>query len=225
MYKFDDEFRPPGRVFVKATRENPGNTLVPFTSTSGSSGSAITTSIDDKSYKYRHDVLQEKTIEAVITDYHNGDSRVMNDRDVVDSTRALTYSLPTKDIRPGSDLKQIVRNRNLSTEVVGTSMANSKLSRSTQDGHRRHVTHIVRKITTLSRAEERAQANNMVEFTNDKRTIELGYSESKAIEGNKRVKVSINVVDKSNKQNCLMCDVIFSSSLIRTITPTFDIGE
>lgn len=203
MYKFDDEFRPPGRVFVKATRENPGNTLVPFTA----SGSAITTSVDGKNYKYRHDVLQEKTIEAVITDYHNNDSRVSNDRDVVDSSRALAYSIPLKESRQGSELKQIVRNRNLSTEVVGTSMENSKLSRSTQDGHRRHVTHIVRKITTLSRAEERAQANNMVEFTNDKRTIELGYSESKAIEGNKRVKVSINVVDKAINK-IVMCDVI-----------------
>jgi dystonin len=181
MYKIDDEFRPPGRVFMKATRENPGNSLV-------ARGSAITTNIDEKGVKFRHDVIHEKTIEAVITDYRNGDSRGGIGRDVVDSSNALTYSMPIRDSGSSTDLLQITRNKRLSTEVLGSTMETTKTSQRAPDGHRRHVTHIVRKVTTLSRAEERAQANNMIKFSNDKRTIELGYSATQALDP-KRVKV------------------------------------
>lgn len=187
MYKFDDEFRPPGRVFMKATRESADKTL----DTYSSQGSAITTSIDKKDVNFRHDVLHEKTIEAVIADYQNDDNAMYNDYNASSSRKALKQSTRDSDRSSSSELHQIVRNRNLSTEVVGRSMENSKLSQRSQDGHRRHVTHIVRKITTMSRAEERAQANNLVQFSNDKRTIDIGYSESRAIDGNKRVKVVI----------------------------------
>lgn len=182
MYKIDDEFRPPGRVFMKATRENPGNSLV-------SRGSAITTNLDDRGVKFRHDVIHEKTIEAVITDYRNGDSRNASGHDVVDSSNALTYSMPIRDGgRSSTDLQQITRNKRLSTEVLGSTMETTKVSQKAPDGHRRHVTHIVRKVTTLSRAEEREQANNMIKFSNDKKTIELGFSSTQALQP-KRVKV------------------------------------
>ena len=185
MYKIDEDFRPPGRVFMKATRENPGNSLV-------ARGSAITTNIDDKGVKFRHDVIHEKTIEAVITDYRNGDSRNSTSRDVVDANNALTYSVPIRDSgKSSSDLQQVTRNKRLSTEVLGSTLETTKTSQKAPDGHRRHVTHIVRKVTTLSRAEEREQSNNMIKFSNDKRTIELGYSSSKALEPNKKVKVVI----------------------------------
>lgn len=185
MYKFDDEFRPPGRVFLKAKQEVPSSSnnssaLVPHR------GSAITTSADDKGIKFRHDVIHEKSIEAVITDYSNRDSR---SNDAVDSSNVLVYSMPVRD---GDDLQQITRNKRLSTEVLGNTVATSKTSARGHDGHRRHVTHIVRKVTTLSRAEERAQANNMIKFSNDKKTTELGYMATHALmEPNKRVKVDI----------------------------------
>lgn len=186
MYKIDDEFRPPGRVFMKATRENPGNSLVPR-------GSAITTSLDERGgVKFRHDVIHEKTVEAVISDYRNGDSRNATGRDIVDSSKALTYSMPTFD-KTSPDLHQVTRNKRMSTEVLGSTMETTKTSQKAPDGHRRHVTHIVRKVTTLSRAEERAQANNMIKFSNDKRTVELGYSSSQAIEP-KKVKVEIPLI-------------------------------
>lgn len=175
-------FRPPGRVFMKATRENPGNSLV-------SRGSAITTNLDDRGIKFRHDVTHEKTIEAVITDYRNGDSRNVSGRDVVDSSKALMYSMPIRDSgRSSTDLQEITRNKRMSTEVLGSTMETTKVSQKAPDGHRRHVTHIVRKVTTLSRAEEREQANNMIKFSNDKKTIELGFSSTQAILP-KRVKV------------------------------------
>lgn len=187
MYKIDDEFRPPGRVFMKATREKPGNSLVPR-------GSAITTSVNnEKGVKFRHDVIHEKTVEAVITDYRNGDSRHSIGRDIVDASNALEYSVPFRDGgKSTTDLQQITRNKRLSTEVLGSTMETTKMSQRAPDGHRRHVTHIVRKVTTLSRAEESEQANNMIKFSNDKRTIELGYTATQALEP-KRVKVEIAI--------------------------------
>lgn len=178
MYQFDDEFRPPGRIVMRATRESPHNTLV-------RRGSAITTNLDDKNIKFRHDVIHEKTVEAVITDYSNSDSRKGSSRDVVDA-KALTYG--NFFDKPTTDLQQITRNKRLSTEVLGSTMETTKTSERQADGHRRHVTHIVRKVTTLSRAEEREQAQNMIKFSNDKRITELGYMSTQAIEP-KRVKV------------------------------------
>lgn len=180
MYQFDDEFRPTGRVVMRATRESPHNSLA-------RRGSAITTNLDDKNIKYRHDVIHEKTVEAVITDYSNNDSRKGASRDVVDA-KALTYG--NYSDKPTTDLQQITRNKRLSTEVLGSTMETTKTSERQADGHRRHVTHIVRKVTTLSRAEEREQANNMIKFSNDKRITELGYMSTQAIEP-KRVKVFV----------------------------------
>ena len=179
MYQFDDEFRP-GRVVMRATRESPHNTL-------SRRGSAITTNLDDKNIKFRHDVIHEKTVEAVITDYSNGSGRNGAGRDVVDSKmKALTYG--NYNEKPTMDLQQITRNKRLSTEVLGSTLETTKTSQRQADGHRRHVTHIVRKVTTLSRAEEREQANDMIKFSNDKRITELGYMSTQAIQP-KRVKV------------------------------------
>lgn len=192
MYKFDDDFRPKGRIFMRATREAPATTSSSSTLVSLPRGSAITTNIDEKGIKFRHDVIHEKTIEAVITDYTNRDSRRHEmDRDVVDSSnRALVYSLPVRDDDTMTkDLLQITRNKRLSTEVLGNTVETRKTTQRGTDGHRRHVTHIVRKVTTLSRAEERAQANNMIKFSNDKKTTELGFMSTQAIEPAKKVKV------------------------------------
>lgn len=194
MYKFDDEFRPPGRVFLRATREVPSNSNSALVS---SRGSAITTRVDDKGIKFRHDVIHEKSVEAVITDYTKRDNRSAIDRDVIDSSSALVYSMPVRD---SDDLHQITRNKRLSTEVLGNTVETTKTSARGPDGHRRHVTHIVRKVTTLSRAEERAQANNMIKFSNDKKTIELGYMQTNAIEPNKKVKVKILEKNPPNDQ-------------------------
>lgn len=189
MYKIDDEFRPRGRVFMRATRETPPPP--PLSSALVPRGSTITTNVDEKGIKFRHDVIHEKTIEAVITDYTNRDSRNMIDRDVVDSSNALVYSLPVRDDdRSTKDLLQITRNKRLSTEVLGSTVETMKTSQRAQDGHRRHVTHVVRKVTTLSRAEERAQANNMIKYSNDKKTTEIGYMATHAIQP-KKVKVEL----------------------------------
>jgi GTP cyclohydrolase II len=182
MYKIDNDFRPRGRVFMKATRETPSNAVVPLSQSSS-------TSVDSKGIKFRHDVIHEKTVEAVITDYRSNDSRGLSDRDVVDSSNsALVYSVPVKDEDSSKSLLQVTRNKRLSTEVLGNTMETMKTSERGVDGHRRHVTHIVRKVTTLSRAEERAQANNMIKFSNDKKITEIGYMATQALQP-KKVKV------------------------------------
>lgn len=205
MYKIDDEFRPRGRVFMKAQRENPESALV-------RRGSAITTNLDDKNIRFRHDVTHEKTIEAVITDYANG-----NTRDVVDArNNALIYASPfsrNENGNPTTDLQQITRNKRISTEVLGSTLETTKTSQRAPDGHRRHITHIVRKVTTLSRAEEREQANNMLKFSNDKRTTEIGFTTTQAIEP-KRVKVFLD--GDNNNNNHFFCQSLFLQAVNQT---------
>lgn len=85
-------------------------------------------------------------------------------------------------------MQAITRNKHLSTEVLGSSFESKKLSQRASDGHRRITTHIVRKVTTLSRAEENAQSQNLIQ-TAQNRTTEIGYMTSQAIEP-KRAKVT-----------------------------------
>lgn len=92
-------------------------------------------------------------------------------------------------------MQAITRNKHLSTEVLGSSFESKKLSQRASDGHRRITTHIVRKVTTLSRAEENAQSQNLIQ-TAQNRTTEIGYMTTQAIEP-KRAKVT----RKNHNQN------------------------
>lgn len=241
MYKIDDEFRPPGRVFMKATRENPpGSNPVPVpirksslkkamatsssSSTSASKGPAITTNLDDRHIQFKHEVKHEKTIEALITEYPPGDhyrsaasigdelpnrmlsssqhhsssshkydssSNIPHQGGSGDVSReVIHYSSSNKlgsgsgifDVPDGvSSLQAVTRNKRTSTEVLGSSFESKKLSQRATDGHRRITTHIVRKVTTLSRAEENAQSKNLVHTAQNK-TTEFGYMTTRAIE-------------------------------------------
>lgn len=238
MYKIDDEFRPPGRVFMKATRENPpGSNPVPVpirksslkkavatsstSSTSTSKGPAITTSLDDRHIQFKHEVKHEKTIEALITEYppgdhyrsaasigdelpnrlvsssqhHSSSSHKYDSSSVPHHTgdvarEVIHYTSSNKggsgssnfDVPDGvSSLQAVTRNKRTSTEVLGSSFESKKLSQRATDGNRRITTHIVRKMTTLSRAEENAQSKNLVHTAHNK-TTEYGYMASRAIE-------------------------------------------
>lgn len=238
MYKIDEEFRPPGRVFMKATRENPpGANPVPVPIRKSSlkkavattKGPAITTNLDDRRIQFKHEVKHEKTIEALITEYPPGDhyrsaasigdeqtNRLLSSTssqhqsssssashkyasssggppqttggDV--SREVIHYSSSNKsgggaggfDVPDGvTSLQSVTRNKRTSTEVLGSSFESKKLSQRASDGHRRITTHIVRKVTTLSRAEENAQAKNLVHTAHNK-TTEFGYMTTQAIE-------------------------------------------
>lgn len=85
-------------------------------------------------------------------------------------------------------MQAITRNKQLSTEVLGSSFESKKLSQRASDGHRRITTHIVRKVTTMSRAEENAQTQNLIQSAQN-RTTEIGYMTTQAIEP-KRPKVT-----------------------------------
>lgn len=232
MYKIDDEFRPRGRVFMKATREsqqqsstsddNHGRNVVsvPIRKSSLKKGPPITTNLDDRRIQFQHEVKHEKTIEALITEYPPGDDyRPPGSRSYSSDRQHRRYESHTSNSSPqriqavpstslndvsrdvihyttndnnGYDvtdnvqsMQAITRNKRTSTEVLGSSFESKKLSQRANDGHRRITTHIVRKVTTLSRAEENAQSQNLIQTAQNK-TTEIGYMTSQAIEPKKQ---------------------------------------
>ncbi|XP_049546721.1 dystonin isoform X26 [Anopheles darlingi] len=211
MYKIDGEFRPRGRVFMKAQRENHlqpmaagsssyGSALVSRSNSRSSSGSAsrgpaITTNLDDSTLRFRHEILNEKVIEATVTelpDVIDGINR--------DHWRALPSSLAygnelvvAQPTNAAPAITEVTRNKRLSTEVLGSTVETTK----TTDGNRRMTTHIVRKITTLTRAEEQAQADNMIRQNRDVKTTEIGYMRTGRLDS-KRAKISDIVVGQED---------------------------
>lgn len=195
MYKIDDEFRPRGRVFMKATRESPEyqKNLVPVPARKSSlkKGPAITTSLDDRNIQFEHEVTHEKSIEALITEYPphksvfgtaSGGASSTNNHQVTHYKTENGYDVPDNV----SSLHAITRNKRTSTEILGSSFESKKLSQRAPDGHRRITTHIVRKVTTLSRAEENADSQNLIKTAQNK-TTEMGYMTTQAIEAPPKV--------------------------------------
>ncbi|XP_055907401.1 dystonin isoform X24 [Eupeodes corollae] len=227
MYKIDDEFRPGGgRVFMRATQEHADqrSSSAEGRKSNLRKGSAITTNIDDRNIRFKHEVKHEKTIETVIRDYPdvgavNGTRRngsainypPASSSSSIDRTLVLTKNFnngadryPGDIPKVGSDVNSfhsITKNKRMSTEVLGSSMERTKLSQRAPDGHRRITTHIVRKVTTLSRAEEKEQAQNLLHSSGKSvRTTEIGYYNNappQAIEP-KRQKISDIVVGKED---------------------------
>jgi len=196
MYKIDDEFRPPGRVFMRATREStlPQSyaTLPERKSNLKKSfkGPAITTNLDvhDRNIKFQHEVKHEKTIEALVTDYpvvikqnstiipvmpiKNVDNmKIVKKTNSYDNTDLIPYNNNiNKNGNYDDNLEQITKNKRLSTEILGSSMETTKTSQRATDGNRRITTHIIRKVTTLSRAEETTHKNDLI---NNKNTMQI----------------------------------------------------
>ncbi|XP_032293276.1 microtubule-actin cross-linking factor 1 isoform X47 [Drosophila virilis] len=164
-------------------------------------GPPITTNIDDSSLRYRHETKRERTVEAVITDYpgvaplgtvpheRTNFERTVTFQDALgagvgagggsivrrtsDSSRAL---VPSSGAVNSSSYQQVTRNKRISTEVLGSSVESTKTSQRAPNGHRRVTTHIVRKVTTLSRAEENQQpAEDLLPPAKMIRSSELEY--------------------------------------------------
>ncbi|XP_062716159.1 dystonin isoform X44 [Aedes albopictus] len=217
MYKIDDEFRPRGRVFMKAQREHdhgggggggysPSGTLVSRSSSRSSTasrkGPPITTNLDDSNLRFRHEIMNEKVIEATVTELP-GVIESMN----CDHWRALPSSMSYGNelvlAHPGSGagsnavVAEVTRNKRLTTEVLGNTMETTSTSQRASDGHRRMTTHIVRKITTLTRAEEQAQADNRIRQNRDVKKTEIGYLRMGA-QDSKRAKISDIVVGQED---------------------------
>lgn len=245
MYKIDDEFRPRGRVFMKATRESqqqqqhqsstttttstdrePGVNVisVPIRKSSLKKGPPITTSLDDRRIQFQHETKHEKTIEALITEYPPGDdyrppgtrsyssdrqsryehhtstspqritaaaaaTAIPSASSLNDVSREVMHYTTNNSTNNGYDvtdnvqqsMQAITRNKRSSTEVLGSSFESKKHSQRATDGHRRITTHIVRKMTTMSRAEENAQTQDLM-HTSQNNTTEIGYMTTQAIE-------------------------------------------
>lgn len=60
-----------------------------------------------------------------------------------------------------SELQAIHTNKRLSTEVLGSSLESTKISKKDEAGQRRITTRIVRKVTTLTRGEENASIEEL----------------------------------------------------------------
>lgn len=188
MYKIDDEFRPRGRVFMKATREHSENgskniVPVPVRKSSLKKGPAITTNLDDRNIQFEHEVTHEKSVEALITEYAPHSSQQKKSSGLLSNDQVTRYRTENGYDIPDnvSTLQEITRNKRTSTEILGSSFESKKLSQRAPDGHRRITTHIVRKVTTLSRAEENAHAENLIKTAQNKTTA-IGYMTTEAIE-------------------------------------------
>ncbi|XP_055591408.1 dystonin isoform X36 [Uranotaenia lowii] len=211
MYKIDDEFRPRGRVFMKAQREHDhdyqgsgtSTALVSRSSSRSSSaghrrGPPITTNLDDSNLRFRHEIMKEKVIEATVSELP-GVIETMN-RDhwkALPSSLSYGNELVVSGGGPSNVVAEVTRNKRLTTEVLGNTMETTSTSQRATDGHRRMTTHIVRKITTLTRAEEQAQAENMIRQNRDVKTTEIGYLRMGAHDS-KRAKISDIVVGQED---------------------------
>ncbi|XP_052740585.1 uncharacterized protein LOC112045305 isoform X23 [Bicyclus anynana] len=60
-----------------------------------------------------------------------------------------------------SELQEIHTNKRMSTEVLGSSLESTKISKKDDSGQRRITTRIVRKVTTLTRGEEKASLDDV----------------------------------------------------------------
>lgn len=156
-----------------------------------SRGPAITTNIDD--LRYRHETKRERTVEAVITDYPGVSPLGSVPHERTNFERTVTFQDPSGNSRRVSETRalvpasgsssssaqhyqQVTRNKRISTEVLGSSVESTKTSQRAPNGHRRVTTHIVRKVTTLSRAEENAQpAEDLLPPAKMIRSSELEY--------------------------------------------------
>lgn len=247
MYKIDEEFRPRGRVFMKATQES----SIPSSSSSTTverksslkkyhssgqphyqqlvKGPPITTNIDDRNIRFQHEVKHEKTIQAVIRDYPDArDMPYPPGTSTTDQSMVLQQSISNGSGSGSGNIpivsqdtqsyQAVTRNKRISTEVLGSSMESTKLSQRGEGGHRRITTHIVRKVTTLSRAEEQAHAQNLLAppqgRRNSVRTTEIGYlEESRAIEP-KRPKVIFSLLVRT-----VLCFMLVECSMLRRNFP------
>lgn len=94
-----------------------------------------------------------------------------------------------------ANLQAVVTKKRLSTEVLGSSIESTKTSRKNGDGSRRITTRILRKVTTMTRGEEKSSAQDLTRRAEahsiQSREESAGYV--KALEA-KRVKVRFRFV-------------------------------
>lgn len=68
-----------------------------------------------------------------------------------------------------NNLQAVITRKRLSAEVLGSSLESTKTSRKSDDGTRRITTRILRKVTTMTRGEEKKDAEGLVRKASMKR--------------------------------------------------------
>lgn len=106
------------------------------------------------------------------------------------STNNSGSALVVRDLNGVESLQAVVTKRRLSTEVLGSSIESTKTSQRAEDGTRRITTRIVRKVTTLTRGEEKSTADELLHRGGTQTVIQREeYAESTRGARPKRVKV------------------------------------
>lgn len=90
------------------------------------------------------------------------------------------------------NLQAIHTHKRLSTEVLGSSLESTKTSRRGQDGSRRITTRILRKVTTLTRGEERSSLEDLTQRAQQLQSIQ-GVDEVDRIADVKRKRVKVSL--------------------------------
>ncbi|XP_041970863.1 plectin isoform X9 [Aricia agestis] len=108
----------------------------------------------ERSSSYRSGSFREESYNGRIV--HDGNQTHFE----YDGERAL--AVPMSAGGSGmSELQAIHTNKRMSTEVLGSSLESTKISKKDDSGQRRITTRIVRKVTTLTRGEEKASAEDV----------------------------------------------------------------
>lgn len=122
---------------------------------------------------------------------------VQGTSDTATAGRSMLGPPITTDLSSRKDienLQAVYTKRRVSTEVLGSSLESTKTSRKGENGTRRITTRIVRKITTLTRGEEKSVTEDLLKKAQSKdvrvRHHETGDIHAKAIKP-KRVKVRV----------------------------------
>lgn len=183
MYRFVKEGNSK-RLFVQGTLENDDSKPLKSSlkkSTPSPVGSPITTSLNlasvprslregltkhetvydgnypgmERSSSHRSGSYREETYNGRIV--HDG-NQTHFEYDAGDGAVAVPSSAGGYGV---SELQAIHTNKRLSTEILGSSLESTKISKKDDSGHRRITTRIVKKVTTLTRGEERASAEDL----------------------------------------------------------------
>lgn len=181
MYRFVKEGGSK-RLFVQGTLESDDSSSKPLKSSLKKStpspvGSPITTSLNLASVpkSLREGLSRNETVYdgnypgmERSSSYRSGSYREesYNGRVVRDGNQThfeydgeSALAVPTSAGGRGvSELQAIHTNKRLATEILGSSLESTKVSKKDDQGQRRIMTRIVRKVTTLTRGEEKAAA-------------------------------------------------------------------
>ncbi|CAG9131644.1 unnamed protein product [Plutella xylostella] len=183
MYRFVKEGGSSKRLFVQGTLESDDSSSKPLKSSLKKSspspvGSPITTSLNLASVPRslregltKHETVYDGNYPGVerTSSYRSGsyreesyNGRIVHDGNQTHFEYDGAVALPLSAGGRGEELQAIHTNKRLSTEVLGSSLESTKISKKdAESGQRRITTRIVRKVTTLTRGEEKASAEDL----------------------------------------------------------------